>query len=192
MVLQLILLWVAVFLVWRAARSDVERRLNLEAAWTHRSNLALITHKIMCDSEAPKVLHEFIDGLSNWCFDAHFIKFIRDHGLAELGKSANSARNPVNKDAKRQKGRFIRRGKKKETRDPVAELLGKLGDQHTESLSDACREFSYITLYADRLLGKGLQIPGARYALRPSEDYVRAVRQQLIEAFSQEDRPGAP
>ena len=192
MVLQLILLWVAVFLVWRAARGDVERRQNLEAAWTHRSNLALITHKIVCDSEAPKVLREFIDGLSSWCFDAHFVKFIRDHGLAELAESAKTAKNSGKIEAKRQKGGFIRRAKKKEPRDPVAELLDQLGDQHSESLSDACREFSYITLYADRVLGRGLQISGARYALQPSEDYVRAVRRQLIEAFAQEDRPAPP
>ena len=192
MVIQLILLWGTVFLVWRAARGDVERRENLEAAWSHRSNLALITHRILSDSEAPQVLREFIDGLSSWCFDAHFIAFIRDHGLAELAKAADSTKNPKSGGGKRRKRGLIGRGKKKEPRDAEAEFLGQLSDRHSETLVDACREFAYITLYAERVLGRGLQVTGAKYALRPSEEYIFAIRRQLIEAFAQDDRPAPP
>ena len=192
MIIQLVLLWVAVLLVWRAAREDVARRQSLEAAWTHRSNLALIAHKILSDEESPKALRDFIDGLSSWCFDAHFIAYIREHGMSELARAAETVQVSQKGGARPKKRGLIGRRRKKEPIDPVADFLAQLGERHSQMLADACREFSYITLYAERLLGRGLQLAGARFALRPSEEYVDAIRRQLIEAFAQEGRPAPP
>lgn len=190
MIAQLVLLWLSVLLVWRAARVDHERRQNLEAAWIHRSHLAFIVHKAMADEAAPTAYRGLMAELSRLSFDREVIARARDIVLSEMAKKAVSeeefAADEEPRASKTKKSR--RRRRKERVADPVGEFLDLLDTDYADELSRACREFAYMTLFDDRALGSALRRVGVKQALRSREEFVDAIRAGLIETFVEEEK----